>query len=358
MYQEIVGECSETLFRVTRTAHTFQVALASLLPLIVKQLQLVRKGLELGMCEDGVFDLLFFNSECNIFFPQRPKEVRAKCRGDIPVVLKCIDILLRNAAEQVCPDVLYVFGFLRIDIAGQIEVELIFMLDLVQRDHTAVPLYLKAVVEDIYDLAYVLCSQTVLVPVLHKVLAGIDHKDTLAAGGMLFVYDDDTRRDARTVEEVGRQPNDAFDISVTNKIAADLGFCTSTEKYTVRKNTRPFTRMFQRTDDVEQVGIVPLFGRRHSKIYKTLVLVVVGVDACAPALVTERRIGNYIVKCLQLPVVCLEERVGNGVSLFDDGGRIVVQDHIHMGKTCCCRVHLLSVECDFCSGFVRHLEQQ
>ena len=59
----------------------------------------------------------------------------------------------------------------------------------------------------------VLGAQPVLVAVLHEALAGVDHEDAGAGVGILLVDNDDAGGDARAVEEVGGQADDALDHS-------------------------------------------------------------------------------------------------------------------------------------------------
>ncbi len=79
-------------------------------------------------------------------------------RTDIPVALERIDIGDGNASMQVALDILKVFGFLAVDIAGEVEVELV-LLDLLEADHARVFRDLGLLVEDIHNLVDVLGSR-------------------------------------------------------------------------------------------------------------------------------------------------------------------------------------------------------
>jgi hypothetical protein len=148
--------------------------------------------------------------------------------------LQGIDITLGNTTKQVRPNILYIFCFLRINIAWEVQIVVIFMLDLIKRDHTTIALYLKTAIEDIYNFTNILCPESIFIAIFDKVLTGIYHKDTLATGGMLFVYDNDTRRNPCAVKEVGRQSDDPLDIAMLNEVTTDLSFCTTTEQDTMR----------------------------------------------------------------------------------------------------------------------------
>ena len=73
--------------------------------------------------------------------------------------------------------------------------------------------------EGVHDLVDVLRAQAVLVAVLDEALAGIDHEDALAAGGVFLVQHDDAGGDAGAVEQVGRQADDALDIAPPDDVA-------------------------------------------------------------------------------------------------------------------------------------------
>src|SRR4029450_3288838 len=107
-----------------------------------------------------------------------------------PVFFECSDVAVGNASAQASRDVLYVLRLLAVNVARQVEVELLF-LDLRKADQARVFGNVELPGEDIDDLVDVLGAQTVLGAVLHVAAAGIDHEDTLARVDILFVADDD-----------------------------------------------------------------------------------------------------------------------------------------------------------------------
>ena len=91
-----------------------------------------------------------------------------------------------------------------------------------------------------------------------------------------------------------------------------------------------FAGALQRADDVQQVGVVALLGGRHAE-GEALEGVVRRVEAGAPGLVGERRIGDDVVEGLELSP-SLNFGLGQRVALHDVGRRVVVQDHVHPGQ--------------------------
>ena len=71
-----------------------------------------------------------------------------------------------------------------------------------------------------------------------KPLAGVDHEDAFAGVSVLLVDDDDAGGDAGAIEEVGGQADDALDVSLADKSAADVGLGVAPEEYPVRQNAR------------------------------------------------------------------------------------------------------------------------
>ena len=181
-------------------------------------------------------------------------------------------------------DVLQVLGRLAVDVARQVEVELV-LLDLLEADHARVFRDFEPLVEDIDDLVDVLGAQAVLGAVLHEAGAGVDHEDALAGVGVLLVDDDDAGGDAGAVEEVGGQADDALDVALADEVAADVGLGVAAEQHAVRQNARAFAGALERADDVQQVGVVALLGGRRAEGLEALVGIVERVEAGAPALV-------------------------------------------------------------------------
>src|SRR2546425_3676528 len=110
-----------------------------------------------------------------------------------PVFFEYSDVAVGNATAQVSRNVLRILRLLTVNIARQIEVELIF-LDLRKAHQARVLGDFELPGKDIDDLVDVLGAQAVLGAVLHVATAGVDHENALARVGVPLVNDDDTGR--------------------------------------------------------------------------------------------------------------------------------------------------------------------
>jgi hypothetical protein len=186
-------------------------------------------------------------------------------RTDGPVTFEGVDIGFGNATLQMTRDVLKVFMRLAVDVAREVEVELV-LLDLLEAHHASVFLDFEPLGEDIDDLVNVLGAEAVLGAILHKACAGIDHEDALAGVGALLVDDDDAGGDASAIEEVRGQADDALDVALADEIAPDIAFNIAPEQYAMREDARAFSRALERADDVQKVGVVALLSGWRAKM--------------------------------------------------------------------------------------------
>ena len=125
------------------------------------------EGGELGMLVDGGLDRRLVHGEVEIAGTVGLEQRFAQLRADRPVRLERIDIGGGNAALQMPVDVLDILGRLAVDVARQVEVEVV-LLDLLERDHAGVIRDVQLLVEDINDLVDVLRAEAVLGAVLHE----------------------------------------------------------------------------------------------------------------------------------------------------------------------------------------------
>jgi len=105
--------------------------------------------------------------------------------------------------------------------------------------------------------------------------------------GVFLVDDNDASGNAGAVKQVDKQTDDAFDVAFSNQVLADVGLGVATEQYAVRQNASALPCAFQRTDDMQQVGVIALFVRRRTEIPEAPVRIVKRVDAGAPAFVAD-----------------------------------------------------------------------
>ncbi len=97
----------------------------------------------------------------------------------------------------------------------------------------------------------ILSTQTVLGTILHETRTGIYHEDALAVLRFFLIDNNDTCRDASTVEKVGWQANDALDVSFAYQIVANISLCIATEQHTMWQNASTFTSALKRADNVQ-----------------------------------------------------------------------------------------------------------
>ena len=151
-----------------------------------------------------------------------------KTRADIPVTIKGIDIRSGNTALEMAGNVLKVFRRLAVNVSREVEIELIFF-DLIKGNHASELGDINLFIKDIDDFVNVLITKSIFWAVFGKAAAGIDHEQTLFTRGpqMCFglVDDDDAGWNPCAIEEVRGETDDAFDVSLADKVSSDLCFC-------------------------------------------------------------------------------------------------------------------------------------
>ena len=166
--------------------------------------------------------------------------------ADLPVVAEGVEVTGRDAAVEVGTDVLDVLGLLGVDVAGEVEVVVVF-LDLGVGDEAGIAGVLLGVGEHIDDLVQVAFAEAVFGAVLHKALGGVDHEDGLAGGGVLLVEDEDAGGDAGAVKEIGGQADDAANDAALDEVFADHALSVAPEKDAVGEDARALAGAFERT---------------------------------------------------------------------------------------------------------------
>ena len=114
----------------------------------------------------------------------------------------------------------------------------------------------------------------------------------------------------------------------------------------MRQDARAFAGALERADDVQQIGVVALFGGRHAEGLETL-----PKDRCADrgrcsTLVAEGRIGDDVVEGLERVAVLETAGLASVLPCMMTRRGVVVQDHVHAGEAGGGGVLLLPVERD------------
>jgi hypothetical protein len=213
------------------------------------------------------------------------------------------------------------------------------------------------VVKHIHDFVDVLAAQAVLVAVLHKAPAGIHHEQPLALRRPRLIQHDDAGGNARAVEQVRRQADDALDVALAHQVPPNAGLGIAAKQHPVGQNHRRLARTLQRLEDVQQKGIVAVFIRR-CPILKPLELVRLDADPIAPRLVGEGGIRHRKVEPLEAAVRLLPVGIREGVVAPEFRRDVVVQNHVHLGQHPGGIVHLLTKDRQPPRGLIRHLQQQ
>jgi hypothetical protein len=148
-----------------------------------------------------------------------------------------------------------------------------------------------------------------------------------------------------------------LDVSFAHQLPANLSFSIAAKKNAMRQDARAFAGAAERADDMQEVGVIALLGRRRAEGLESLIRVIGSIYAGAPALIGKRRIRDDIVE--RFEGISLHKLwIGERVPLHNQRRGIVVQDHIHPGQCAGGGVLFLSVERDFDAGLIAHLQQQ
>src|SRR6266700_647524 len=105
----------------------------------------------------------------------------------------------------------------------------------------------------------------------------------------------------------------------------------------VRISASAFPRTFERADNVQQKSVVAIFPGWYS-VFKTLIQIVDRVKTITPRLIGEGRIGYDEVEGLEILIfwliaaALLKVGIGERIVPPDFGGRVVVQDHVHLSQ--------------------------
>ena len=85
----------------------------------------IDEGLKLGMLVDGLFDVGFVDLEVEESLAVLLEQRLLKLGAHSPVAIEGLDVRFGDTALQVASDVLQVFGLLAVDVARQVQVEIV-----------------------------------------------------------------------------------------------------------------------------------------------------------------------------------------------------------------------------------------
>ena len=160
-------------------------------------------------------------------------------------------------------------------------------------------------------------AEPIFIAVFHKPLTGVYHENAFANMGIFFIKHNNAGRNARTVKEVGWQADNSLDISFFNNILADLGFRVAPEQNPVGKDAGALALAFQSTDNMKQIGVIPVFRRGNAIVFKPAMNITNSINAIAPAFITEWGISNNIVIGFKRALFIEKKRICQGVTLHD-----------------------------------------
>src|SRR5437899_10844552 len=138
-------------------------------------------------------------------------------------------------------DVLQVFRRSAIDVARNAKVVVILgIADLGQRHHARIARNFNETAESIDNLMNVLRAQAILVAVLNEALGSINHENSFAGCGVLLIQHYGARRNSGSIKEIWREPNNSFDVTAPDNLAANDSLSTAAKEDAVRKIHRCF----------------------------------------------------------------------------------------------------------------------
>ena len=252
--EEVFGDVGDERLGVAVLGEAFEQGDGGGLPLGEEFPGFGGEGGELGVGEDGGLDLGDGEGQGGIAGAGGfSKQSGAEAGHDLPVVAEGIEVTVGDAAAEMGVDVLEVFGLGAVDVAGEIEVEVVLEVGDFGDGHHAGVAGVAFILagEGIDDFVDILLAEAVLGAVFFEAFGGIDHEDALAGGGVFLVEHEDAGGDAGAVKEIGGQADDRLEVAGADELLADDGLGIAPEEHAVGENAGAFAGAFQRADDVE-----------------------------------------------------------------------------------------------------------
>ena len=211
----------------------------------------------------------------------------------------------------------------------------------------------------------ILFSEAVFITIFNKSFAGINHKKPFLIVRKFFCYlsvfhiqHNDTGRNTRAIKQIGRQSNNSFNAPFFKNVFTNFSFHVSSKQDPMRQDTRPFSRTFQRFNDVEKKGIIAIFFWWKILRFKTPKWVFGWIKTVHPIFRRKWRIGNNKVECFEVSRFFIKvQRVRNcALSFFNNSFGAIVENHIHPSQGSRNDRFLLSVNINFGFGFFGNLQ--
>ena len=211
--EQVLGDACDERLGMAVLGEALEQRDGGRLPFREELLCLGREGGELGVGEDGGFNFsLGWLNGGVAGAGGLCEQGGAQAGHDLPVVAERIEVALGDAAAQVAVDVLQILRLGAVDVAREVEVEVVLGVgDFRDGHHAGVArvAFIQAG-EGVDDLVEVLLAESVLRAVLLEAFAGIDHEDAFAGGGVFFVEHEDAGGNTGAVKEIGGQADDGL----------------------------------------------------------------------------------------------------------------------------------------------------
>ncbi len=236
-----------------------------------------------------------------------------------------VDLTERNAAVQVCPDVVRFRRRGVIDVAADVEVEFL-PLQFLDRHFPGVFCYAQPVAVDVGDLLDVFGPQRVLVLAFLVFPVGVDEEHAPTLGRIVLVDDQHAGRNARAVEQTGRQADDRFEVAILDELLAARLFFSTPEQDAVRHDHGHAAIALERGDHVlheHQVGLLAALGHEGVEPLGEL-------HPVASVVLREGRIGDHPVEAADFALLVEMLRLLDRVALANVGTADAVQEHVHL----------------------------
>jgi len=195
----------------------------------------------------------------------------------------------------------------------------------------------------------------VLLALFGEPLAGVDEEDVVGVFPSLL-HHQDTGRDRRAVEDIGRQADDGIEVvAILDEVFPDVTLRRAPEEHAVRQDAGHRAAVVEVMHHVLDEGEVRL--SLGSEFPVGAEAVVILMDGAGRPLGRERRIGD---DGIEAEVGVLGRGMLQGVLVPQVKTLIVntVQDHVHPCQVVGGRVHLLTVELPDILALLRHPQEQ